>query len=74
MTLSDMSYRKNARNASVISRSWMVATTAPTPKLNWKRNARYARMPTSDSTVAQNALARQLGADGGADDFRARSP
>src|SRR5215467_12745019 len=40
MTLSDMSYRKNARNARVISRSWMVATTAPTPKLNWNRKAR----------------------------------
>ena len=57
-TFSDMSYRKNARNAIVMSRSWTVATTAPTPKLNWKRNARYRRMPTSESTVADSPLVR----------------
>ena len=39
MTLSDISYWKNARNASVTSRSWNVATMAPTPKLIWKRHA-----------------------------------
>ena len=34
MTFSERSYWKKARNASVTSRSWIVATIAPTAKLN----------------------------------------
>src|SRR5262245_35678308 len=51
-TLSDSSYPKNMRNASVTKMSWKVAAIAPTAKEKRKRNAMYRVMATIEASVA----------------------
>ena len=52
MTLSDISYWKNARNASVTNTSCSVAIIEPSAKLTRNRNAIHAVMPSMESSVA----------------------